>query len=165
VRAIPYHPLLQRSLSLNDRRETKTVNAWFQNKRASLKKRSRGAGAATGHGTPRTNVSSTILTPASASSPSTPHHHDVDEPPEDDDPHMQMSLPMSVDAMNPSLQPSFFAGNIEHQHFGVESETLMPRRNRLRPSPEQAEKLKKMYDLNPHPTREEREELGARIGM
>jgi hypothetical protein len=78
---------------------------------------------------------------------------------------MRTSSAMSMDIMNSSMQPSFFTGNIEHHHFGVESETSLPRRNRLRPSPDQAEELKRLYDSNPHPSREEREELGARIGM
>ena len=46
-----------------------------------------------------------------------------------------------------------------------EAEGSMQRKARSRPSPEQTEELKKFYELKPHPTKEEREALGVKIGM
>jgi hypothetical protein len=41
----------------------------------------------------------------------------------------------------------------------------MPRKMRIRPTAQQTEALKKFYKHNPHPSKEDREELGDRIGM
>lgn len=41
----------------------------------------------------------------------------------------------------------------------------MQRKSRSRPSQEQTEELKKFYELKPHPSKEEREALGVKIGM
>lgn len=41
----------------------------------------------------------------------------------------------------------------------------MPRRMRMRPSPEQTEELRRVYNVNPHPTTDERQALAERIGM
>jgi hypothetical protein len=41
----------------------------------------------------------------------------------------------------------------------------MPRRMRVRPTPDQTEELKKLYNINPHPTTDQRQLLSERIGM
>lgn len=63
-------------------------------------------------------------------------------------------------------QSAFYAGNGSHRHvFDGESASAAARKGRSRPSAAQTEELRKLYDVNPHPSKEEREELGVRIGM
>ena len=57
----------------------------------------------------------------------------------------------------------FAAGNPQHRHL-FEDQGVQ-RKGRSRPSPQQSEELRKLYDRNPHPSKEEREALGDRIGM
>lgn len=64
---------------------------------------------------------------------------------------------------NPRHQSAFYAGNPNHRHL-FESEPTI-RRGRSRPTAAQTDELRKLYDANPHPSKEEREALGARIGM
>ena len=70
---------------------------------------------------------------------------------------------MSV-SHTPQQHTLFYAGDAQHKHV-YDSETAMPRKARSRPSPEQTEELKKFYELKPHPSKEEREALGVKIGM
>ena len=58
----------------------------------------------------------------------------------------------------------FYAGSPQPQHL-FEAESSMPRKSRSRPSQEQTEELKKFYEVKPHPSKEEREALGVKIGM
>jgi hypothetical protein len=64
-------------------------------------------------------------------------------------------------------QSAFYAGNPEHDHTYDSSVPELPPRPRIRtrPSPAQTEELRKAYSIDPHPTKEQREELGKRIGM
>lgn len=64
-------------------------------------------------------------------------------------------------------QSAFYAGNPEHDHtYESAVPVLAPRpRMRVRPSSSQAEELRNAYIIDPHPTKEQREELGKRIGM
>jgi hypothetical protein len=147
-------------------REVKTVNAWFQNKRASSKKRSNKTGSTSAGGSSREQNNSNSpqfeLPPiskllASVSAPSS--QLDYDELSEDE---------LYTDRL-PSVPPqrqqsAFYAGNPQHRHL-FDSETSMPRKGRSRPSAAQTEELRKLYDANPHPSKDEREELGVRIGM
>ena len=76
--------------------------------------------------------------------------------------------PYVVKLEQPSQQQSaFYAGNPEHRHVYESSGTEVPTRPRmrLRPTTQQTEELRNFYHVNPHPTKEEREELGDRIGM
>jgi hypothetical protein len=41
----------------------------------------------------------------------------------------------------------------------------MPRRMRMRPSSEQTDELRRLYNINPHPTTEQRQNLASAIGM
>lgn len=61
-------------------------------------------------------------------------------------------------------QSAFYAGNPQHRHL-FDADSNMPRKGRARPTAAQTEELRKLYDANPHPSKEEREELGGRIGM
>jgi hypothetical protein len=67
---------------------------------------------------------------------------------------------------DPKRQSLFYAGNAEQKHFFAEAET-MPRRMRMRnrPSTDQTDELRKLYRLNPHPSKDDREALGEQIGM
>lgn len=142
-------------------REVKTVNSWFQNKRASLKKRNRGRTS----GTEQVDFVSSAPPTASTSSPSTPPQFDLEESPEDEHAASQLllsSVQPSIGVLHP-FQPSFYTG--ASQQRSLNDPESLARRNRLRPSSFQNEELRKLYNVNPHPSREEREELGARIGM
>ena len=125
-------------------RETKTVNAWFQNKRASTKKRSRGG-------------SSDIpqLSSNSSSTVNTPHHQELEDFPDTDYPPFDNLL---VSLEHPSHQP------LDNSQFYTEPD-IMPRKIRIRPTVQQTDELKKLYSINPHPSREEREDLVERTGM
>ena len=69
---------------------------------------------------------------------------------------------------HPSLYPADVdAHQLEHQHRhahdGDPSSTQ--RRMRYRPTPQQREELERVFERNTHPSRDERELLGDRIGM
>jgi hypothetical protein len=52
----------------------------------------------------------------------------------------------------------------QQSHFFSETSTTL-RPTRVRPTASQTEELRRLYNSNPHPSKEEREELGNRIGM
>ncbi|KAJ4002185.1 homeodomain transcription factor [Lentinula boryana] len=145
------HPALDLRVNLAERlgMETKTVNAWFQNKRASSKKRTLTRSTA-----PYDNPSINSLTPPSTSSF---RRNDLDE------------LDEEIDAQSPPLLDNgrmgspFYTGNMENAHF--EEQDNMQRRSRIRPSPEQVEQLKNLFNANPLPSTEEKQALADRIGM
>ncbi|KAJ7293599.1 homeodomain transcription factor [Mycena rebaudengoi] len=118
--------------------ETKTVNAWFQNKRASTKKRPRGVPY---------EVPLTSTTPSISTTPA------IDEP------KLEEGVVDYSSIQNNTLQTD---GVPEPIQFLSESEN-MPLRMRLRP--EQIEELRKIYAVNPHPTPDERQAIANRIEM
>ena len=133
-------------------RETKTVNAWFQNKRASSKKRTKSVPSHEDN-SPSIHLSST---------PS-----DFYRLPDTDD--FQDDENLTPDyfrstSLGPSNVSSFYSGPSDHSHFYTESDSI-PRRMRMRPSPEQTDELRKLYNINPHPTTEQRNTLASDIGM
>lgn len=134
-------------------RETKTVNAWFQNKRASSKKRTRSVPS---YDTPLIHLSST--------------RSDFYRPPDIDDFHDDEFPPLDIQhsrstSLGPSdVSSSFYTGHPDHSHFYTESDSV-PRRMRMRPSSEQTDELRKLYNINPHPTTEQRQALASSIGM
>ncbi|KAG5718697.1 Zinc finger homeobox protein 3 [Termitomyces sp. T112] len=141
------HPSLESRSSLAERlgMETKTVNAWFQNKRASSKKRTR-------------SVPYTIPSVISSSTPSSSnnfnrHPSDYDDYYYDDD-----YLPLD------EFSRADYPGYSDYSHFTSETDS-MPRRLRIRPSPEQTDELRKLYNITPHPTTDQRQLLAERIGM
>jgi hypothetical protein len=147
-------------------RETKTVNAWFQNKRASLKKRTR-----TAHPTSSSLSSPPIVLPSTASNSlrNSSKKSDLDEFHEYD-PLRHHPAPLSTSILHPPTTPppsssssSFYPGDLTHPSDAFVDPEATPRR--FRPSPDQTEELRKLYNTTVHPTRDEREELGARIGM
>ncbi|KAI0308095.1 hypothetical protein B0F90DRAFT_1813422 [Multifurca ochricompacta] len=132
--------------------ETKTVNAWFQNKRASNKKRSRPGLSSLVYDLPPissllSSVDSTTTSPLDSSA-RTPR------------------ISSSPDTSQ-QQQTAFYAGNLEHCHAYESTVPDLPSRPRMRmrPSLSQTEELRKAYIIDPHPTKEQREELGQRIGM
>ncbi|KAF8963856.1 hypothetical protein BDZ97DRAFT_1661033 [Flammula alnicola] len=157
------HPPLEQRTALAERlgMETKTVNAWFQNKRASSKKRVRG-------GAPVSYDSQPINTPPVLHSPTINQdfhrHPDMDDIHDDD--YLSLDIQHSRSAsLVPSEYPSsFYAGHPDQAHFYTESDS-MPRRMRMRPSTDQIDELRKLYNINPHPTTEQRQALSASIGM
>ncbi|THG95912.1 hypothetical protein EW026_g5815 [Hermanssonia centrifuga] len=153
------HPPLEERTSLAERlgMEVKTVNAWFQNKRASSKKRSNKGASNAQYELPSI---STLL----ASVPPPSSQLEYDELSEDEHPFADRLAPISSSHDHPRAQSLFYAGNPQHRHL-FENESNSPRKGRSRPSAAQTEELRKLYDQNHHPSKEEREELGDRIGM
>ncbi|OSD03338.1 homeobox-domain-containing protein, partial [Trametes coccinea BRFM310] len=162
------HPSLEERTALAQRlgMETKTVNSWFQNKRASSKKR---------HKAPLTQcelppisalIASVSAPPASAALAQHHHHHQVYEYEDysDEEHYQPLSHQVPGGAHPPQQHTLFYAGNPTHQHL-FEGEGSMPRKARSRPTAAQTEELKKLYERNSHPSKEEREALGDKIGM
>ena len=154
-------------------REVKTVNAWFQNKRASCKKRNNKANSTPAAVHPSSSASSTNtnqfeLAPISQliASVSAPSPHDYDDS-EDDHSYVDRLPPISASTQQrpPRTRSIFYSSSPQHQHLFDAEMSSMPRKGRSRPSAAQTEELRKLYDANPHPSKEEREELGRRIGM
>lgn len=111
------------------------------------------------------------ITSLSASGPSSPQQIDELDEEEDefhDDDRYDLNGPSPLVAAldDPKRQSLFYAGNPEHRHYFAENES-MPRRMRMRnrPSAEQTDELRKLYRANQHPSKDEREDLGDRIGM
>lgn len=142
----------------------KTVNAWFQNKRASTKKRSNKGGSSNGS----SNVANAQceLPPISAliATVSAPSSHAEYEESDDEQLAPFLDRPPMSSSQHSRQQSAFYAGNPQHRHL-FESESASARKGRSRPSVSQTEELRKLYDVNPHPSKEEREDLGVRIGM
>ncbi|KAG7452158.1 uncharacterized protein BT62DRAFT_926379 [Guyanagaster necrorhizus] len=131
------HPALEVRTSLAEQlgMETKTVNSWFQNKRASTKKRTVAQRSIT-YDSPHINPQHTSN---SSSASTTPRPSELGDYQDDD-------------------------YLLEPPHFNSESDS-MPRRLRLRPTTDQADELKRVYSVNPHPTTEQRQVLAERTGM
>ncbi|KAF5352698.1 hypothetical protein D9756_005852 [Leucocoprinus leucothites] len=151
------HPSLE-ARSVLAERETKTVNAWFQNKRASTKKRSKGAASVD---------TSQPANPMPGQYPPVsypPHRSEYDDYPDEEYP-PPPSAPYSraSSVMPPDLPPFYYTNNVDSSYYMSESDAA--RRIRLRPSSDQIEELKRLYNINPHPTAEERQALAERIGM
>ncbi|EGN93170.1 hypothetical protein SERLA73DRAFT_163673 [Serpula lacrymans var. lacrymans S7.3] len=197
------HPSLDDRSSLADKlgMETKTVNAWFQNKRASTKKRNKTnphpppssqvqntPSEQDGTSSTSTNLPSisTLLNPLSGTSPaysstSSAHSHnnthshppifstkEMQDYPLDNDLHHSGITTMGPEESGAALQGSFFAGTPETlpQRFFTENDVASNgRRMRMRPTSEQTEELRKAYNTNPHPSKDDREELGEKLGM
>lgn len=140
--------------------ETKTVNAWFQNKRASSKKRSRNHLYADSRSTAKATAPS-----ASSTSSNLPHIAEFDDYHDDE----ISSLDSNQSHIVPDLAHTYhhlpyISENGAAPSFMADTE-LVPRRMRARPTQEQTEELRKMYDLNPHPSSELRHALSERLGM
>lgn len=155
--------------SFSDRlRETKTVNAWFQNKRAATKKRSRPGQPPSTYELPPI---SSLLSPVDSSTPPLVEDTLIPELPSPSlpliqEPHTRINHPQPSPEVS-QQQSAFYAGNPEHDHTYESAVPVLPPRPRMRirPSLSQTEELRKAYLIDPHPTKEQREELGKRIGM
>jgi len=64
----------------------------------------------------------------------------------------------------PTKQQPFYAGNPSHRHLDAAEQSQRPKA-RSRPSAAQTEELRKVYDVDPHPSKDIREQLGHKIGM
>lgn len=135
-------------------RDPKAVNAWFANKRSATKKKSRGLAHPYGTPPPRSHVDYPV-----------PSLHHLN--------HAQQQYEMTQDESRPStpLSSTEYQSNapidLDNRHvFDSEISTGgLPRRMRIRPTPKQTEELRKLFQVNSHPSREQREQLGDRIGM
>ncbi|KAJ4485660.1 homeodomain transcription factor [Lentinula aciculospora] len=145
------HPALDLRVNLAERlgMETKTVNAWFQNKRASSKKRTLTRSSA-----PYDNSSINSSTSSSTSSFRRPDYDEFDE---------DIDFQSSSHPDNGRIGSPFYTGNMENTHF--EDQENVHRRSRMRPSSEQVEQLKNLFNVNPLPTTEDKQALADRIGM
>ncbi|KDQ63196.1 hypothetical protein JAAARDRAFT_29212 [Jaapia argillacea MUCL 33604] len=170
------HPSLDERTALAERlgMETKTVNAWFQNKRASAKKRQQQQQTQSQRAAPPFELPPISALLASAPSPqsSAPITRrrplqlapEYDDYLDDDDLPLRNQLP-PIESFH-HQQNSFYAGTEERKHvYDTPPESSMPRKMRFRPTPQQTDELRKLYTINPHPSKEEREELGKHIGM
>ncbi|KAI0783406.1 hypothetical protein C8Q75DRAFT_810990 [Abortiporus biennis] len=162
------HPPLEDRTSLAERlgMEVKTVNAWFQNKRASSKKRHKGAAAAAAaSATPQYELPPISALIASVSAPSAPHLSEYDELSEDESLHsLAERHRQRIPSHSRQRQSNFYPTGPQHTHL-FEADQSLPKKGRSRPTQAQTEELRKLYDRNPHPSKEEREALGDRIGM
>ncbi|KAH8099745.1 homeobox-domain-containing protein [Cristinia sonorae] len=157
------HPPLDERTALADKlgMEVKTVNAWFQNKRASSKKRHKTTN-------PQFELPPISALIASVSSAPPPQQLEFDDMSDDEQlpPLSEQNLAKIPHSAEHSRRQSAFytGGNPQHRHLS-EADQASHRKGRSRPTPQQSEELRKLYDRNPHPSKEEREELGDRIGM
>lgn len=149
--------------------ETKTVSAWFQNKRASNKKRSRPGQSSSSYDLP--SISSLLSSvdsapPSLVEDPSISDFHSPALLPRIQQSSTRISHTLSS-AETSQQQTAFYAGNPEHCHTYESSVPEPPSRPRMRmrPSLSQTEELRKAYMIDPHPTKDMREALGKRIGM
>ncbi|KAH6916666.1 hypothetical protein BKA70DRAFT_1250227 [Coprinopsis sp. MPI-PUGE-AT-0042] len=178
------HPPLDVRSALAERlgMETKTVNAWFQNKRASSKKRTRTTGggdransthpntvASSSPTVPTAPTSTTASTPSEVAPPPLPplsHLTNEDEYLSSRIQHPVPSKMSFMDLFNSTTLPTFVT---QPDYSGLSSGRTTPdgmsKKMRMRPSGEQTEELKKAYNSNPHPTAEERQALADRVGM
>jgi Homeodomain len=149
-------------------RETKTVNAWFQNKRAANKKRSRPGQSPSTYDLPPI---SSLLSPADSSTATLTEDSSISQVTSPSIPRMPApSTRINPTPASPEVskqQTAFYAGNPEHDHTFESSVPVPPSRPRMRmrPSQSQTDELRKAYVTDAHPTKEQREELGRRIGM
>jgi hypothetical protein len=147
-------------LKLLGNRETKTVNAWFQNKRASSKKRSRNHLYNDSRQT-----RATAAPPPSSASSSLPHIAEFDDYHDDEIPSLDLNQSRLVpDLARQHHHSAYISGNGDAHQFVTETEST-PRRMRALPSTEQIDELKRMYDIDPHPSTELRQALSERLGM
>ncbi|KAF8640904.1 hypothetical protein AX17_000552 [Amanita inopinata Kibby_2008] len=158
------HPPLELRISLAERlgMETKTVNAWFQNKRASSRKRTRGAPHIDVHSVNKVNANS-----APSSTSNLPHLAEFDDYHDDETSSLDSNQIHLVPDMSHQYHHSvshYYSENGDALQYCTETEP-MPRRMRMRPTHEQTEELKNLYSINPHPTTEQRQALSERIGM
>ncbi|KAG2350931.1 hypothetical protein BDR05DRAFT_955073 [Suillus weaverae] len=206
------HPSLDDRTELAEKlgMETKTVNAWFQNKRASTKKRNKPAASASTDAPPQKSPSSTLPSianllnssppPPSASSrnvssrshPSSSrrkqkdilllhdneayHSHDKSFAPEflPQDRFVPENQAVDTDRHHavyaerghflPDADSRFVSEN-DGASDGVTSRKGRGEPPRNKTTPEQVDELRRVYAINAHPSKDDREELAERIGM
>ncbi|KAH9932012.1 homeobox-domain-containing protein [Epithele typhae] len=179
------HPTLEQRTALAEHlgMETKTVNSWFQNKRASSKKRTK-APLTHCELPPISALIASVSAPPVHRAPQQQHTHshshtyahgavEYDELSDDEEsgyPPHPLSYHGHPHPHPHALHPSLAGRGLQHQLFYAEahpspSESEVPRKGRARPSAAQTVELKKLYAKKAHPSKEEREALGTKIGM
>ncbi|KAK1221902.1 hypothetical protein PQX77_015282 [Marasmius sp. AFHP31] len=153
------HPALELRISLAERlgMETKTVNAWFQNKRASSKKRTVNRSAPERDSPPINSVPPSAI-------PGSNQHEEYFE----DDQYSSIDYPQrpsSLQSFNPALGwPQLYGSSPDHTQL-LSDDASSRSRMRVRPTPEQTEELRKLFQVAAHPSTEQRQALADRIGM
>lgn len=189
--ADPSIPTRFRLRPVSTQRPTKTLNAWFQNKRASDKKRKEKEteylhpplqsqeGQIDRHQV-GTAAARELSNGAVASTPPSSHT---------DSPYGISPRPLEDEVVGDEAEHPAYAGH-HHNRNGLRSApssvgtpdhprhlpeilpdpspatpSTIPLKRRLRPSGSQSQHLKDFFNENPHPTKEERQELGESLGM
>ncbi|EIN14415.1 hypothetical protein PUNSTDRAFT_49209 [Punctularia strigosozonata HHB-11173 SS5] len=164
------HPSLEDRTALGQRigMPTRTVNAWFQNRRAALRKRaeresSRAAVAPTAYHVPAHPGHGSLALFSRPPSPA-PSSYAYDD---DDEGSYTTSdeLPRPNQRIVLSPAPSAYSDDRHTWQFADDAAAGLARKVRNRPTQAQHDELRNLYSANPHPSREERERLGERIGM
>ncbi|THV06607.1 homeobox-domain-containing protein [Dendrothele bispora CBS 962.96] len=152
------HPALELRVSLAERlgMETKTVNAWFQNKRASSKKRTMSR--------PNAHYDAPSVSHSTSSISRTADMDDYDDDYSSIDYQNPVRSHSPVPSSNGRSWSTFYSGNLEPTQFLTENDNV-PRRIRIRPTGEQIEELRKLFSITHHPSAEQRQALAERIGM
>ncbi|KAL5519161.1 hypothetical protein ACEPAH_844 [Sanghuangporus vaninii] len=128
--------------------DPKAVNAWFANKRSATKKKTRVASHP--YNTPPPPLPSRL-------------EDDFDDMSRN---HSRLSTPFSNMEFQSVPTSDNDANHVDNRHvFEGDISAGAPRRMRIRPTPKQREELERLFEINTHPSREEREALGDRIGM
>lgn len=185
--------------TLPHKRPTKTLNAWFQNKRASDKKRKEketeylhaSLQSQPGQiGRHQSSAAAGQELSNGAAAPTPPSS-------QTDSPYGISPRPLEDDIAGDEAEHPVYAGHHHHhQHHNPHNRNNLrsappsvgtpdhprhlpeilpdpspatpnsiPLKRRLRPSGTQSQQLKDFFNENPHPTKEERQELGESLGM
>ncbi|KAF9531867.1 homeobox domain-containing protein [Crepidotus variabilis] len=162
------HPPLEQRSALAERlgMETKTVNAWFQNKRASSKKRVRGVAAShDSRSVNRASVSSPSSAPSPRNQPAAQDFHRADIKEHDEDEYTVPDMhSRSTSQVPPEYPPSVHSGRRDQSLSYPDPDPMAPK-FRNRPSSDQTDELVKLYSINPHPTAEQCQAVAASLGM
>ena len=177
------------------KRPTKTINAWFQNKRASDKKRKEKEaeyhalqpqqGPTSRHKSSAAAAQEISKRPVAPTPPSshTDSSYGVSPQPLEDElagdeaehpvyaghhhqhhnPHNHSILRSAPPSVGTPDQPRHLPENLPDPSPATPNN--MPPKKRLRPNGPQSQQLKDFFNENPHPTKEERQELGDSLGM
>ena len=178
------------------KRPTKTINAWFQNKRASDKKRKEKEAEHLHALQLQQGQASRHKSGATAAQEVTKHAV-VSTPPSSrtDSPYGVSPRPIEDDVVGDEAEPPVYTGHHQQHHNPHNNSNLrsappsvgtpdhprhlpeilpdpspatpngMPLKKRLRPNGPQSQHLKDFFNENPHPTKDERLELGESLGM
>lgn len=164
-------------------RPTKTVNAWFQNRRAALRKKAERTSriasnphvSLTAHPENASTIS-VFHDRTSLSRPSSPTFYrygpaSYSEEFDDDAYSTSDELPqyghlhITLSTRGSPAPSSYSDDRHMWQSEDGQMHGSITRKARVRPSQQQQDELRNLYNSNPHPSKEDRERLGEKIGM